>query len=246
MTRILIVNPNTSDHMTESIRRTVEAISQPPFVAMVERVQVGPESLESFYEYSLATLSALELLKNRPRDYDGVLLACFGDPGLFALKEYCDVPVIGIAEASMALSTLLGHKFAILVARQKAISMMDSMVLSYGLRSRPAGIFALNMPVLSLEDDPQRSLLALEHLVDDAVRHGAEVIILGYAGMTVFREELSRRLGVTIVDPIVAGYTVLQALLSARIPISRSGLYQSPPDKRMVGELLCRSLVLLR
>lgn len=241
MTRILVVNPNTSDHMTESIRRTIEAISRPPFVAMVERARVGPESLESFYEYSLATLGVLDLLRNRPRDYAGVLLACFGDPGLFALKEYCDVPVVGIAEASMALSTLLGHKFAILVARHKAIPMMDSMVLSYGLRSRLAGIFALNMPVLGLEDDPEESLLTLERLSNEALRHGAEVIILGCAGMTVFSEELSRRLGVTIVDPIAAGYTVLEALLSGGIPISRSGLYQSPPDKKIMGEFLYRS-----
>lgn len=241
MTTILVVNPNTSDRMTDSIRHTVQSISRPPFEVKVERARVGPESLESFYEYSLATLGVLDLLRDRPRDYDGVLIACFGDPGLFALKESCGVPVVGIAEASMALSILLGHKFAILVALPKAIPMMDSMVLSYGLRSRLAGIYALNVPVLGLEDDPEKSLLALERLGSEAIRQGAEVIILGCAGMTVFREDLSKRLGVAIVDPIVAGYKALEAILSGGIPISRTGLYKSTPDKPIVGEFMWRS-----
>ena len=87
---LLIVNPNTSDAMTEDIRRTVEQAKSPDVSVTVTGPDFGPEALESFYDYTLAAFGLCRLLEQKTEQYDGVLIACYGDPGLYAAKEICD------------------------------------------------------------------------------------------------------------------------------------------------------------
>lgn len=123
---LLVVNPNTSEAMTEDIRDTVERVRSPDTTVTVTSLDFGPESLESFYDYTLASFGLCRLLEKEKDTYDGVLIACYGDPGLYAAKEICDCPVLGIAETSIALSLLMGGRFSILAASEKAVPMMET------------------------------------------------------------------------------------------------------------------------
>ena len=144
MKRLLIVNPNTSAEMTEDIRATVMAVKSPWAEVDVRRPGFGPRSLESFHDYSLAAFAMLREFGGQEEAYDGALICCFGDPGLYALKEHMRCPVLGIAEASMSLALLLGQRFSILAASEKAVPMMRDMVGQYGLTSRLASVEAVN------------------------------------------------------------------------------------------------------
>ena len=138
MPTALVINPNTSETMSAEIRATAEKVFQAPWTCRVVNAPAGAESLESWRDYQLAGAAILPLLKDHA-DVDGVVLACFGDPGLYALKEISPVPVVGIAEASIALATLLGGKFGILAAMDRAVGLMDGMVRLYGMEARYAG-----------------------------------------------------------------------------------------------------------
>ena len=85
---LLIVNPNTSEAMTEDIRRTVEQAKSPDVSVTVTGPDFGPEALESFYDYTLAAFGLCRLLEQKTEQYDGVLIACYGDPGLYACLLY--------------------------------------------------------------------------------------------------------------------------------------------------------------
>ena len=74
--------------MTAEIEATARRVFQPPWECVVASAPAGPESLESWTDYHLASVAVLPLLESHP-DADGILLACFGDPGLYLLKEYC-------------------------------------------------------------------------------------------------------------------------------------------------------------
>ena len=100
--KLLVVNPNTSDAMTEGIRETIDLVRMPGVEVEIAGVDFGPEALESFYDYTLAGFALCRYLENAKEKYDGVMIACFGDPGLYAVKEICQCPVLGIAETSMA------------------------------------------------------------------------------------------------------------------------------------------------
>ncbi len=232
MPKALIINPNTSQEMTAEIEATAAQSFKPPWTYMMATAPAGPESLESWTDYHLASVCVLPLLE-RHADVDGVVLACFGDPGLYPLKESCDFPVIGIAEASISLALLLGAKFGILAGMRRAVELMDSMVRTYGLEARYAGTEALEMRVLDFELRPDDTLNGLENAGLKLRGQGAEVILLGCAGLTTFTEETYRRIQMPIIDPVLAGCRMLQTVCESGLNTSHAGLYARPAPQRM-------------
>ncbi len=232
MPRALVVNPNTSAAMTEEIRRTAEAAFAAPWSCQVVSAPGGPESLESWRDYALAAVAVLPLLEPLGPT-DGVVLACFGDPGLPALKEVCDAPVVGIAEAAMAQALLLGGRFGVLAGMDRAVSLMDALVQGYGLGARYAGTEPLSMRVLDLEADRAGTLAAMAAASGRLLRRGADVLLLGCAGLTGFRQELAAAVGAPVIDPVEAGCRMLRALVESGLGTSRAGLYARPAPQRM-------------
>lgn len=86
MSHMLIINPNTSVTMTEQIEATVSAVAGPDTEIPAVCPSDGPESLESYYEYHLTAVATLKLVSELAYDVDSVVLACYGDPGLYPLK----------------------------------------------------------------------------------------------------------------------------------------------------------------
>ena len=232
MPRALVVNPNTSAAMTAGIRATAERAFQPPWSCVVAHAPAGPESLESWRDYHLSSVCVLPLLRDHP-DVDGILLACFGDPGLYLLKEIAAVPVVGIAEASMSLALLLGAKFGILAGMRRAVELMDSMVCTCGLESRYAGTWPLDMRVLDFEKRRAETLDAMEQAGGALRERGADVLLLGCAGLTGFVPDLEARIHVTVVDPVEAGCRLLQAVVDSGLRVSHAGIYARPAPQRM-------------
>ncbi len=232
MPKALVINPNTSLEMTTEIEATARRVFQPPWECVVAPAPAGPESLESWTDYHLASVAVLPLLDAHP-DADGILLACFGDPGLYLLKEQSPVPVIGIAEASMSLALLLGAKFGILAGMRRAVELMDSMVRTYGLDPRYAGTVSLEMRVLDFEKERKRTLEVLERASRELRARGAEVLLLGCAGLTGFVGELQERVSMPVIDPVEAGCRMLQAVCASGLPVSHVGLFSQPAPQRM-------------
>jgi allantoin racemase len=232
MPRALIVNPNTSQAMSEEIRLAAEPIFVPPWSCRVVNAPGGPESLESWRDYAIASVATMPLLEERP-PADGIVLACFGDPGLPALKEMADVPVVGIAEAAMAMALLVGGKFGILAGTVRAVALMDALVRSYGLEARYAGTESLGMRVLDLGANRPATLRALAGAAGRLVSRGADVLVLGCAGLGAFRSELAREVPLAVVDPVDAGCRALRALVEGGLSTARAGLYARPLPQRM-------------
>ncbi|QUG40616.1 aspartate/glutamate racemase family protein [Psychrobacillus sp. INOP01] len=230
---ILVLNPNTSLSMSSEITNTLNKISGLNSNFVIANPDFGVDSLESFYEYNLATFGCIRYINNTSINYDGILLACFGDPGLYALKEIAKTPVIGIAEAAMSTALLLGRKFGILVASQKAVPMMESLVREYGLESRLSSILTINIPVSKIEENKVNSYENLYKMGMRMLEEGAEVIILGCAGMTGFSSKLSKDLNVPVVDPIECGFNLLENLIKQNLKISKIAFYKEPEQKEI-------------
>lgn len=229
--RLLIINPNTSAEMTKDIEITINKYKSKDIEVMVKKPDFGPQSLESFYDYTLAAFGCIRMLEKEKNNYDGVLIACFGDPGLYAIKEMLDYPVIGIAESSIAMANLMGQKFGLLVALDKAVALMTDMVGQYGVKERCAAIEPLNMSVLDVEKNKKESIARLIEVGKIAINKGAEVLILGCAGMTGIKEEIEKGLNVTVIDPVECGYKVLEMMVKGEFKISKKALYMTPPKK---------------
>lgn len=218
--------------MSEGITQTAVRVFKPPWQYQVVNAPAGPESLESWRDYQLAGTAILPLIADF-NDVDGIVLACFGDPGLYALKEISPVPVIGIAEASISLALLSGGKFGILAAMRRAVGLMDSMVRTYGIEARYAGTVALDMRVLNFEEDRQGTLAALVKASTLLVERGADVALLGCAGLTGYTAELVEQVPLTVIDPVEAGCRMLKTVVESGLTTSHGGLYSKPAPQKM-------------
>ena len=228
MKKLLIINPNSSPEMTADIRRTVSYAEDGDFTLEVRATEGAPHVLESFADYTEAGAHVIAHLRSQPAPfpYDGVLLACMGDPCLFAVKEVCPVPLVGIAEAGISTALLLGAKFSILAASAKAKPMMESMVLSYGLMDRLASVETFDRPIDDFMADPEVLRQGIRRTAETAAQKGAEVLLLGCAGMTMLSNELGTLAPLPIIDPIKAGVEQLKGILRGGFAVSRAGLYK--------------------
>lgn len=229
MKKLLIINPNSSEEMTRDIRNTVAYAVDGDWSIDVVCMAGSPHVLESFSDYTLAGAQAIaylrQLQEQGPFPYDGVLLACMGDPCLYAVKEVCPVPLVGIAEAGISTALLAGYKFSILASSEKAKPMMESMVMTYGLTDRLASVETFALPINAFMKDPEVLRSSIRRTVGSAAAKGADVLLLGCAGMTMLSQELDTLSDILIIDPIKAGVEQLKAMLRGGFSVSHVGLY---------------------
>jgi allantoin racemase len=200
--RILVVNPNTSASMTDRVRRELEAVKGRETELTVVNPTEGPAAIESAADEALAIPPMLALIRKAAPRHDAVVIACFSDPGLDQAREIVSIPVVGIEESSLHLAAQLGRRFTILTSRAARVPAKVEHVGRLGLSSRLASVRPLEMGVLEMDADPDRAVARILEVGSAAVREdGAEVIVLGCAGLAGHAAALGPALGVVVVDP---------------------------------------------
>ncbi len=233
--RIFVINPNTSESVTEHIRRELEKIKRPDTELTVVNPGRGPVSIESAFDEALVGPPTLELVREaNAGGYDAIVLACFSDPGLDAAKEISDIPVIGIEEATMHVATMLGHKFSITTAFRNRVATRELHVRLRGVESAYASTLVLNMSVLDMDAHPDKAKARILELGREAVeRDGAEVIILGCAGLAGYADDIERELGAVVLDPTSVAFKVAEAIADLGLRHSKIGRFARPPVKEI-------------
>ena len=233
--RIFVINPNTSESMTDHIRRELEEIKRPDTELTVVNPEHGPVSIESAYDEALAGPPTLELVRRANEEgYDAIVLACFSDPALDAAKEISDIPVIGIEEATLHVAAMLGHKFSIMTSLSRRIPTREVHVRLRGLESAFASAPAMNMPVLEMDANPAKAKARILELARKAVQEdGAEVIVLGCAGLAGYAEDIERELGAVVLDPTAVAFKVAEAIADLGLRHSKVGYFARPPAKEI-------------
>src|ERR1700712_5531479 len=111
--RILVLNPNTSESITARLAASAQKAAAPGTVIVPLTAPRGVPYIATRAEAQIGGAIALEMLAEHHRDVDAAIIAAFGDPGLFGAPELFDLPVVGMAEASMLTACMLGRRFAI-------------------------------------------------------------------------------------------------------------------------------------
>jgi allantoin racemase len=233
--RIFVINPNTSESVTEHIRRELDKIKRADTELTVVNPEHGPVSIESVYDETLAGPPTLELVRQaNAEDYDAIVLACFSDPGLDAAKEISDIPVIGIEEASMHIAAMLGHKFSITTASRSRAPTRDLHARMRGVESSFGSALVMNMPVLEMDANPEKAKARILELSREAVREDrVEVIILGCAGLSGYAADVERELGVVVIDPTAVAFKVAEAIADLGLRHSKAARFARPPEKEI-------------
>ncbi|MDN5786780.1 aspartate/glutamate racemase family protein, partial [Pseudorhodobacter sp.] len=202
---IHIINPNSSVHVTDGIARAVAPIAAVSSVPIVcHTLAEGPPGIEEQAHVDGVVTPMLRLAKGLEADASAYVVACFSDPGLAALREQTRVPVLGIAEAAVLTAMTMGQRFGIISILSKSIPRHMRYIGAMGVIDRLAGDMPLELGVLDLRDEVRTFARLLEVGTALRDRRGAEVLILGCAGMTAFRGRLETELKVKVVEPCQA------------------------------------------
>jgi allantoin racemase len=231
--KILVINPNTSIPMTNQIRAALETIKRSDTELTVTCPQKGPETIESAYDEAYAIPPTLELVKKADRDgFDAVILACFSDPGLDAAKEVAGIPIVGIEEATLHMAAMLGAKFTIMTPRRQRIPSKIEHVHLRGLSHFLASVRSLDLTVAETESDPGKTKQRLIEVSQTAVEEdGAEIIIMGCAGMSGYAQEIEQTLNIKVLDPSAVALKIAEAMVDLGLSHSKVGLFAKPPQK---------------
>ena len=234
--RILVVNVNTTQSMTETIGATARAVAAPGTEIVALTPSFGAESVEGNYESYLAAIAVMETVRSYREPYDAVIQAGYGEHGREGLQELLEVPVVDITEAAASTAQFLGHTYSVITTLDRAVPLIEDRLKLAGLTDRCASVRASGLAVLDLEADPE---LAVEAIVAEAVRavadDRAEVICLGCGGMAGLTEQVEARTGVPVVDGVAAAVTIAESLVRLGLRTSKIRTYAPPRPKHFLN-----------
>ncbi len=212
--RLLVVNPNATAAMTETIAAAARAALGPAATVAAVTNEDGPPAIQGAADGEAAIPGTLARIEAGAREADAVLIACFDDTGLAEARAAAPVPVIGIGEAAYLAATLLGPRFSVVTTLAVSVLVLEANIAGMGLSPRCAKVRASGVPVLDLEHDPAGAAARVAAEVDRAAAEdGVASVVLGCAGMTAIAADLARGRAVRIVDPVRA------AALAARFAV---------------------------
>lgn len=217
MNALVVINPNSSQTVTDGIDTAIDPLRSFGIPIRCLTLAEGPPGIESQQQADL-TIAPMLKLAAAQNDAAGYVIACFGDPGLHALRDQTSLPVVGIQEASVMAALTLGHKFGVIAILPASIPRHLRAFGAMGVSGRLAGDRALGLSVADLADDGKslNAMIATGKRLRD--EDGADVLIMGCAGMARFRDPLQDATGLPVVDPAQAA--VSMALGQIRLNLS--------------------------
>lgn len=235
---ILLLNGNTDETMTGRLLGMARAMAPAGVEFRGATARFGARYIASRAASAIAAHAALDAYAAEGAGADAVLLACFGDPGLDALREVAPVPVVGLADASAEAACRIGRRFGVVTGGAAWGPMLEEFFAARSLSSRLAGVRTVAPSGADIARDPEGALGVLAQACRDSAEiDGADVVVLGGAGLAGLAPRLEGRVRVPVLCSVTLG---IRAVLSAtrhalppRAPVETTGL--SPELARLLS-----------
>lgn len=231
--RILMLNPNMTQAMTDRMAEVARTVV-PAGVEIVPHTAVrGFPYIASRPEAQIAGGIVLEMIAEHSAEADAVVVAAFGDPGLAAARDLFDLPVIGMAEASLLTAAMLGERFAVVTFSPHMVRWYEDCVRLSGLERRFTGVLCPEAPPESVDGVAHALRDDLIALAERATGDGADVVILGGAPLAGLAPMIAEQTPGILIDPIAAA--TMQAVALARLAPSYGRRTARPAAKPSTG-----------
>ncbi|MBN4666719.1 aspartate/glutamate racemase family protein [Pandoraea nosoerga] len=202
---ILVLNPNSLSGVTRRIAETASVqFRNAPVRLAYATLADAPPGIATQRDAERAAVLAVDAIERNLRGADAAdafVLACYSDPGLAAAREVTRRPVIGIGQAALGAATALGERIGVVAITAGSIARHWRAYRAHGIAQKIVGERAVDLTVAESGDDA----LAIPRIVDTGralvEQDGADVIVLGCAGMAALRARIEDALGVPVVEP---------------------------------------------
>lgn len=225
--KILVINPNTTTSMTDKIAIAARAVARPDTEIVATSSQDGPASIQGFLDVATCVPGLLKEVA-RHKDVDAIVIACFDDTGLDAVRSLVSVPVLGIGEAAYHAAGMIANKFSVITTLSRSVPGLENNLMRYGLAQKCACVRATEIPVLKLEEGDSATLDKIRSEIRASINEDkAEAIVLGCAGMADLMAQLSEEFGLPVIEGVSAGVTFAEALVNNSLRTSKIGAYSN-------------------
>jgi Asp/Glu/hydantoin racemase len=202
---ILVINPNSTEAVTRAIDEACEPLRIPggPEIECVT-LREGPPGVETQQHVDGVVGPLIRMVAGREHDHAAFVIACYSDPGIHSVREATKKPVLGIAECGILTALTLGQKFGVIAILRQSIARHLRYIGALGVTGRLAAEVPVGLGVTELADAKKTFGRLTE--VGTALRdaHGADVVVLGCAGMARYRKPLQDAIGIPVVEPTQA------------------------------------------
>ena len=202
MAEILVINPNSSKAITRSMEECLGVFDGNGHRIRCMELENAPPGIETDEHVSEVIPLLLDADSNARAD--AIVISCFSDPGIGRVRAATRLPVTGIAEAAYLAALGLGDRFGIVSLGPSSIVRHRRYLESLKLERRLAGDRSLDMTIVELVASNVVERVAR---IGAALRDedGADVVVLGCAGLGTYRAALQAELGIPVIDPVQAG-----------------------------------------
>ena len=202
---ILVINPNSTEAVTRGMDEACVPLRIPggPAIECVT-LKEGPPGIETEQHVDIVIPPLIRMVSEREKDYGAFVIACFSDPGIHSVRELTKKPVLGIAECGILSALMLGQNFGVIAILRTSIPRHLRYIATLGVTDRLAAELPVGLGVTDLVDEKKtfgRMVEVGEELRDD---HGADVVVMGCAGMARYRKPLQDAIGIPVVEPTQA------------------------------------------
>ena len=220
MPRLLVINPNTSEPVTALLQQHLQAAVGDALTVHGLTARFGAAYIADEASYAVANHAVLDswaVARAQALAPAAVLIGCFGDPGLFALRDGAGVPVCGLAEAAFSAAAWHGQ-FAVVTGGTRWRPMLSRLAQALGHGSTLAGIHTVEATGPELAADPVRARqLLAEACCEAAERFKARAVVLGGAALAGMAADIAHQVPVPVIDSVVAAADWATAALRAPV-----------------------------
>lgn len=213
---------------TQELERRVSLLREWSFAgAQVDIIDIedGPLSIESTMEEYLAAPGIIDIAMQAEKDgYDGIIIGCFDDPAIDAVRETVNIPVVGPGEASLLSACLLGTSYSIISILDNVIPALKKRVKIVGVNEKMSSIRPINIPVLDL---PKNINATIEKVVEASIiardQDGADILILGCMSLAFLdiTGKIEEKVGIPVLNPAKMALKTLEGLVSVKASHSK-------------------------
>jgi len=215
---LLVINPNTTDSITHKVAACVRAMVPQSCETQAVTAAFGPRYIASRAAFAIASHAALDAFARHGAGADAILLACFGDPGLDALREIASVPVIGLVEAAAHEASANGCRYAIVTGGERWGPMLEEMLRLRNLNGPLAAIRTVAPSGAAIAADPHGAIAMLAQACESVVKEdGAQAVILGGAGLVGLAARVQPYVSAPVICSVEAGVRAALAALTNAI-----------------------------
>lgn len=203
--RIIVINPNSSTEVTQGIDRALDDFrgDQSDEIDCLTLAE-GPPGIETQHHVDGVVMPLCRLVESQDNRASAFVIACFSDPGLHAVRETTAKPVFGIAECGLLTALTLGDQIGVIAILPASIPRHARFMRALGIGGRVAGELAVGLGVTQLSDEA----VTLDRMTETGRRlrdeKGADVLVMGCAGMARYRAQLEEALDLPVVEPTQA------------------------------------------